>query len=120
MLLQADSQESLDSLTKGFGILGFTGLFERETVVGVNCSPIGAAGFACDNAPMCCEKNSIDVSAVFAFFFFLLTYITRALLPLAARIFLPSSNLPFSALIDSSGPCGPCRLCVPYDENIIF
>ena len=71
MLLQADSQESLDSLTKGFGILGFTGLFERETVVGVNCSPIGAAGFTCDNTPMCCEDNSFNVGAVFAFFFLL-------------------------------------------------
>jgi hypothetical protein len=118
VLLQADSQESLDALTKGFGILGFTGLFDKETVVGVNCSPIAGANFACDNAPMCCEDNSFNVGAVFAFFFFLLTYISRALLPLAARIFLPSSNLP---LFSAHRLLGSVQtLCVPYDENIIF
>jgi hypothetical protein len=61
VLLQADSEESLDALSA----FGFFGIFDKikssNKLVGTNCSPMGfwggSANFACDNTPVCCEDN---------------------------------------------------------------
>lgn len=122
MLLQADSKDALDAVSSlGFFSFAFDKVKSSNTLVGVNCSPIAAGNVACDNKPVCCQDNSFNVSVVSALVSFsvLLTCISRAYLPLAARIsYSPSSsNFPLSTLIDFSGPC---RLFLyPCDENII-
>jgi Fungal hydrophobin len=73
MLLQADSQETLDAMsTLPIFSLVFDKIKSSDTLVGLTCTPIAANNAVCNNMPLCCQDDSF-VSVVSTFGFFLLT-----------------------------------------------
>ena len=71
MLLQADSQETLDALSAlPIFSLVFDKIKSSNTLVGLTCTPIGASNTVCNNMQLCCEDNSfVSIVSTFGFFF---------------------------------------------------